>query len=164
MLAWVRRRVQKLYSDKLKLVLNHINKEFISVKYVITHKTGTGTWDGGKTSGGCLITLTGSDGKTSPHDCVADRGKGVIASCTFNDPVNIGTVTGMTVENISDDQWGFNWVKVSVNGQFKAKWRGSKTVEDYTTRAIVFTPIGLETTFLILLSFLTGENGSMRLS
>ena len=113
-------------------------------KYVITHKTGTGTWDAGKTSGGYLITLKGSDGKTSPHDCVAERGKGVIANCTFDDPVNIGTVTGMTVENISDDQWRFVWVKVNVNGEFKAKWRGSKTVEDYTTRAIVFTPIGLQ--------------------
>ena len=110
----------------------------------ITHTTGTGKYDSGKTSGGYLFTIIGADGETGEHDCPADRSAGTTASCSFKDAAQIGKVTGMRVKNLSDNQWVFVKASVEINGVLRGRWRGSKTIEDYATRAIVFAYIGDE--------------------
>ena len=112
--------------------------------YRITHTTGTGKYDSGQTSGGYLFTIIGADGETGEYDCAADRTGGVTASCTFKDAAQIGKVKGMRVKNLSDNQWVFVKASVEINGVLRGRWRGSKTIEDYATRAIVFAYIGDE--------------------
>lgn len=137
-----------MYGSKTKLQCltpkTYDNFVAVSVNYEITHKTGFGPWDSGKTCGGYWISLQGEKGMTGIHYCVADRGNSV-TSCTFTDPVSIGTVTHMIVMHECVDKIGFQWAKVAVNGWNIAKWSGNETVALYQTKFIALTPIGLRT-------------------
>ena len=110
--------------------------------YKITHTTGTGTHDGGATSGAYLFTIIGHDGTTGEHDCSADRSKGTTATCTIRDTAKIGKLKSMRVKNTSNNKWVFVDVSVKVNNVLRGRWAGSQAVDDYKTKTIVFTYIG----------------------
>ena len=109
-----------------------------SANYEITHKTGTGTWDSGTTSGAYFFVLIGTEGETEEHDCSADRSNGVTDSCSFQDSTNIGKLQGMRIKNKSDNTWIFVSMSVKVDGILRGTWEGTSTVGDYLTVAISF--------------------------
>ena len=114
-----------------------------SVNYEITHKTGTGTYDSGTTSGAYLFVLIGTEGETEEHDCSADRSNGVTDSCSFQDSTNIGKLQGMRIKNKSDNTWVFVSMSVKVDGVLRGTWEGTSTVGDYLTVVLDLTYIGL---------------------
>ncbi|KAL5270907.1 hypothetical protein ACHWQZ_G001540 [Mnemiopsis leidyi] len=118
------------------------NTQNCEVVYKITHTTGTGTHDGGATSGAYLFTIIGHDGTTGEHDCSADRSKGTTSTCTIRDTAKIGKLKSMRVKNTSNNKWVFVDVSVKVNNVLRGRWAGSQAVDDYKTKTIVFTYIG----------------------
>ena len=115
------------------------NLIYPSVIYTITHKTGEETNnDGSSDPGDYLFTLIGTEGETGEHACVANRGLGVTDSCTIEDAANIGQLTSMKVENLSDDSWVIKDVSVKVNGVLQGTWSGFMKFGDYATKTVNF--------------------------
>ena len=114
--------------------------------YTIIQQTSTGSNHGGSTSGAYLFTLIGTEGETSPHDCSADRSKGSLSQCSFEDDRNIGQLRAVKIKNKSSDTWVFVSMDVEVDGVVAGRWHGSATVGDYLTKKISLnTNIGIST-------------------
>ena len=104
--------------------------------YTIIQQTSTGTHHGGTTSGAYLFTLIGTEGETSPHDCSADRSKGSLSQCSFEDDRNIGQLKAVKIENKSSNTWVFVSMAVEVDGVVAGSWQGSFKVGDYLTETL----------------------------
>ena len=89
-----------------------------------------------------MFTLIGSDGRTGEHNCRADRSKGATDSCTIRDTAEIGKLKSMRVKNTSSNKWVIVSATVQVDGVLRGRWDGSKEVNDYETKTVVFTYIG----------------------
>ena len=118
------------------------NTQDCGVEYHITHTTGTAEHASGKTSGGYLFTLIGTEGSTGPHDCSADRTAGATGDCTITDPANIGKLKQIKIKNVSDNTWDVVSIFVEIEGVLRGRWFGSSRIGDYKTVALSLTYIG----------------------
>ena len=123
----------------------------VNNKYTIVQETGE---DGGFSSGAYFFTVIGADGETGEYDCVADRSKGAVSECSFVDPVPIGSLKGVRIENKSGDAWVFISLSVKINDVLTGKWRGNGSVKDYKTLTIYFTYIFITLSIVLMLVLL----------
>ena len=112
------------------------------MEYRITHTTGTAEHAQGKTSGGYLFTLIGTEGSTGPHDCSADRTQGATGDCIITDPVNIGKFKQVKIKNVGDNSWDVVSIFVEIEGVLRGRWFGESRVPDYKTIVLSLTNIG----------------------
>ena len=103
----------------------------------VTHETGTGRWHGGIDEDIRFI-LIGLNGKTAEHVCPANRDRGAIGSCYFEDDAKIGRLKGLRIINTGDNFWVLTSVLVEVNGVERGTWDGYRGIGKFGVAFIGF--------------------------
>ena len=90
--------------------------------YAITHTTGIGEWDAGNEGENYFYTLVGTEGETFAHTCSANRKRGQIGNCTFEDQVHIGELKAVRIKSTVKDGWAIVDLEVGIDG-LNGLWR-----------------------------------------
>ena len=98
----------------------------------VTHETGTGRWHGG-IQDEFFFKLMGSKGETAAHLCRANRDRGVISSCSFQDNTKLGRLNGLRIRNAGDNFWALLSLEVQVDGITKGTFDGYRGVGKFKT-------------------------------
>ena len=90
--------------------------------YTITHTTGIGQNDAGNEGENYFFTLVGTEGETFAHTCPANRKRGQIGNCTFEDRVKIGELKAVRIKSTVKDSWAIVDLDVGIDG-IAGLWR-----------------------------------------